>query len=146
MERIWLSSTLTSSLFWQLRGRSLLWQWVCACVYFLVFCTVGTSVLLCWPSARNEKCLMPLVCSEGLSLFRRWTAMHYWLQNTIAMLFHLSTQLTVNRGLFFFWTGLVCINLSTMLTDCMFCVCDVFLLHSPPTPFTFCFLWHPVGG
>lgn len=33
---------------------------------------------------------MPLVCLEGLSLFRRWAAMHYWLQNTPAMLFHLS--------------------------------------------------------
>lgn len=37
--------------------------------HFLVLCTEGTSMLLYWPSAWNEKCLMPLVCLEGLSLF-----------------------------------------------------------------------------
>ena len=73
------------------------------CVYFLVLCTVGTSMLLCWPSAWNEKCLMPLVCLEGLSLFRRWTAMHYWLQNTPAMLFHLSSTADRESGFTFFF-------------------------------------------
>lgn len=93
-------------------------------VYFLVLGTIGTSMLLCWPSAWNEKCLMPLVCLEGLSLFRRWTAMHYWLQNTPAMLFHLSSTagcelgfLSLSLALFFFLDS-VCINVCTLLTGC----------------------------
>lgn len=61
----------------------------CKDAVLVALCAAGKSMLLCWPSAWNEKCLMPLVCLQGLSLFRRWTAMHYWLQNTPAMLFHL---------------------------------------------------------
>ena len=94
----------------------------------------GTSVLLCWPSAWNEKCLMPLVCSEGLSLFRRWTAMHYWLQNTPAMLFHLSGAAESGWTFLFSGAALVWINPCTLLTDCMFCACDVLLLCGPPPP------------
>ena len=75
------------------------WKHFPVCVFFLVLCTAGTSMLYCWPSAWNEECLMPLVCLEGLSLSRRWTAMHYWLQNTPAMLFHLSS--TADRELSF---------------------------------------------
>lgn len=101
-------------------------------------CTVGTSMLLCWPSAWNEKCLMPLVCLEGLSLFRRWAAMHYWLQNTPAMLFHLfRAQLTASMGFILEQLRVsLYINVCAFLFGCTLFVCVIlFPSFSFPPPF-----------
>lgn len=77
---------------------------------------------------------MPLVCLEGLSLFRRWTAMHYWLQNTPAMLFHLSSTADCELG--FILSALVCFIRFSLCASlwlvAWLCLCNAFSLFLPP--------------
>lgn len=70
--------------------------------------------------------------------FRRWTAMHYWLQNTPAMLFHLYSKADQELRLYFcfFIPDSVCIMCAPLVCVCVWClpVCPLSHLLFTVTP------------
>lgn len=110
---------------------------VCVCLLPGVCILQGPSVLPCWPSAWNEKCLMPLVCSEGLSLFPKMDShallitkhscngilsfKHSWI---FALFFFLSFCLTDLQFMHVLRWLVGC--MTACLLRVMFCFCPVF--------------------
>lgn len=109
-------------------------------VYFLTSCTVGTSMLLRWPSAWNEKCLMPLVCLEGLFSFSEDGQPCIIDYKTLLQCYFISiAKLTRNWGFIyfcFFIPDSVCIMCAPLVCVCVWClpVCPLSHLLFTVTP------------